>query len=49
LTDVLEVSIVAGNGMTADGLATAVRVMGVRAAAGLLRKFGGRVVNDARG
>jgi len=48
LTDVLEVSIVAGNGMTADGLATAVRVMGVAAAAGLLRKFGGRVVRGGR-
>jgi len=44
LTDVLEVSVVAANGMTADALATAVRVMGVAAAAGLLRRFGGRVV-----
>mgnify|MGYP000252021454 CR=1 FL=1 len=43
LTDVLEVSVVARNGMTADGLTTAVRVMGVAAAAGLLKKYGGRV------
>jgi thiamine biosynthesis lipoprotein len=49
LTDVLEVSVMARDGMTADGLATAVRVMGVEAAAGLLRKFGGRVVNGDRG
>ena len=48
LTDVLEVSIVAGNGMTADGLATAVRVMGVAPSAGLLRTFGGRVVRGGR-
>ena len=43
LTDVLEVSVVARNGMTADGLATTVRVMGTAAAAGLLKKYGGRV------
>ncbi|MSV31668.1 MAG: FAD:protein FMN transferase, partial [Bryobacterales bacterium] len=42
--DVLEVSVVARNGMTADGLATAVRVMGVAAAGAVLKKYGGRVV-----
>ena len=45
LTDVLEVSVVARNGMTADGLATAVRVMGVAAAGAVLKKYGGRVVS----
>lgn len=48
LTDVLEVSVTARDGMTADGLATAVRVMGVAPSAGMLRKFGGRVVGGEK-
>jgi thiamine biosynthesis lipoprotein len=44
LSDVLEVSVAGPDGMTADALATTVRVMGVAAAAGVLRKFGARVV-----
>lgn len=44
LSDVVEVSVVAGDGMTADALATTVRVMGVGAAGVVLGKFGARVV-----
>ncbi|MFN0101086.1 MAG: FAD:protein FMN transferase [Bryobacteraceae bacterium] len=45
LPDVLEVSIVAPNGMTADALTTTVRVMGVDAAAEVLRKYRGKLVS----
>jgi thiamine biosynthesis lipoprotein len=44
LSDVLEVSVVAANGMTADALATTVRVMGVKAAAGVLKRYGTKVI-----
>lgn len=39
LSDVLEVSVVAANGMTADALATTVRIIGAQAAAGLVRRY----------
>jgi FAD:protein FMN transferase len=45
LSDVLEVSVVAGNGMTADALATTVRVLGVEASTGVLQRYGGRLVH----
>jgi thiamine biosynthesis lipoprotein len=44
LSEVLEVAVAAPDGMTADALATTVRVMGMEAAGGVLRKFGARVV-----
>lgn len=39
LSDVVEVSVVARNGMTADALATTVRVLGMEASRGLLRAY----------
>jgi thiamine biosynthesis lipoprotein ApbE len=45
-SDVVEVSVVAGDGMTADALATTVRVMGVRGAGAVLRRFRASLVGS---
>ena len=44
LSDVLEVSVVAANGMTADALATAARVLGLAAARAVVRKYKAKLV-----
>lgn len=48
LSDLLEVAVVAPNGMTADALATTVRVMGVKEAEKVLQKYRTRVINPPK-
>jgi thiamine biosynthesis lipoprotein len=45
LSDVLEVSVVARDGMTADALATTVRVMGVEESVAVLQRYAARLVH----
>lgn len=44
LTEVLEVSVVAPNGMTADALATTVRVLGPKAAGPIVRRYRAHII-----
>ena len=48
LSDVLEVSVTAPNGMTADALATTVRVLGLEAAAPVLHRYSTKLVSDTK-
>lgn len=46
LTEVLEVSVVAPNGMTADALATTVRVLGPKAAGPIVRRYRAHIIGQ---